>query len=97
MARKGPIRVPQFDPDEPEPMPDLGVTEVMLPAAAIIDAGVEKFLELAKLYWPAKDGFKLTSFDMRNDRQLRMALGLVYMAMLEVSDAARCSTTASDL
>jgi hypothetical protein len=48
----------------------------------VIDAGMLKFTELARLHWPASaGGFKLTSFDIRNDRQLRMTLGLVYMAM----------------
>jgi hypothetical protein len=57
-------------------------SEVVLPKPTIIDAGMAKFHELARQHWPAKEGgFKLTSFDMRNDRQLRYTLGLVFMAM----------------
>jgi len=40
---------------------------------------------MANLYWPAKGG--VISFDPRNKAQLRMALGLVYMAMKEIDDA----------
>jgi hypothetical protein len=81
--RRGPIKFPEYEPggkndaphvDEPPP--------IDLPAPPIIDAGVKEFKKLAKLYWPdVKDGFKLSGFDVKNDRMLRYTLGLVYMAM----------------
>lgn len=80
--RKGPLRVPGIDPDLQINQQTLTDETVDLPPADVIDAGMLKFTELARLHWPASaGGFKLTSFDIRNDRQLRMTLGLVYMAM----------------
>lgn len=70
--------MPPLDSGEPD--------EVNLPPRVVLDAGVAKFAELAKLHWPSKeDGFKLTSFDFKNAQQIRMTLGLVYLAMLDAA------------
>jgi hypothetical protein len=83
-----PVRVPAEITDLTDPYlqnfneekPD----DILLPPPAVIEAGLRKFLEMAALHWPHQQGgFKLTSFDIRNDRQLRMTLGLAYMAMKE--------------
>jgi hypothetical protein len=87
--KRGPIRVPQDDPSSPYAKFDDNdkPEEVTLPPGTVIDVGVAKFLEMAGLHWPNQEGgFKLTSFDIRNDRQLRMTLGLVYIAMLEADE-----------
>lgn len=61
--------------DQPSPH-----VEVMLPARAVLYAGLTKFTELANLNWPDKSG-GLVQFDMKNHQQLQIMLGLVYMAM----------------
>lgn len=88
MAKRGPITVPDFDPEEASRGPAPPATQdVILPCKPVLDAGVEKFTELARLHWPSQDGgFKLTSFDMTNDRMLRITLGLVYQAMRREDD-----------
>lgn len=85
--RRGMIDLPRFHRAQAEPLAeaDLTPTAIDLPAREVIEAGVSKFFEMANLYWPAKGG--VISFDPRNKAQLRMALGLVYMAMKEIDDA----------
>jgi hypothetical protein len=80
--RKGPLLIPDSEDDpatpafgEPEP--------VVLPPRAVIDAGVAKFQEMLRLHWPARESGVSRAFDVTNERQLRMALGLTYMAMRE--------------
>lgn len=88
MPRRGPIRIPDDHDlrDEPQTVRDDIPNEVKLPDKRIIDAGMAKFLEMARLHWPnAEGGFKTVSFDIRNDRQLRMTLALAFMAMLAES------------
>lgn len=81
MPRKGPIRLPNLTAEE-ENRVEIRETTIDLPPWPVIDAGIAKFEEMAKLHWPAPEGgFKLVSFDIRNNQQLRMTLGLVYMAM----------------
>jgi hypothetical protein len=83
---KGPIRVPAPDPIEEMTGPAAEPETVELPANEILDAGVAKFMELANLHWPTRglrEGFLLTSFDIRDSHKLRMTLGLTYMAMKE--------------
>jgi hypothetical protein len=83
--RKGPIRFPDAE-DEPT-APDLGEpATVELPPRYVIDAGVEKFMQMLRLHWPGREGGISKSFDVTNERQLRMALGLTYMAMREAAD-----------
>lgn len=85
--RKGPIHIPDDEPQGVTIITPVDDAPIDLPPKAVIDAGVAKFLELAKLNWPSQEGgFKLISFDMRNDRQLRVTLGLVFMAMREKED-----------
>jgi hypothetical protein len=63
--------------------------DVVLPPHAVIEAGMHKFEELARLHWPSSEpgvGFKSSSFTITNGRQLRMTLGLVYMAMKEAEE-----------
>ena len=64
---------------------------VTLPPAAVLNAGIAKFLEYANLHWPdapRKDkDFRLTSFDYRNDYHLRVTLGMAYAAMKQADDA----------
>jgi hypothetical protein len=83
-ARKGPIKLPEFEPEPVDPQPRPAPTAIDLPPRQVIEAGVAKFLEMASLYWPTNQGgFKMTSFDLKNSQQLAMALGIVYMAMRE--------------
>ena len=88
MPNKKLIDVPRYEPgmrrDAIEEA-DLTPTAVDLPQPAVLDAGVKKFFEMANLYWPSKGG--VITFDPKNRPQLRMALGLVYMAMQEVDNA----------
>lgn len=84
MARRGPIKIPDDLFEEPKEVRDDIPNEVRLPDKRIIDAGMAKFLEMARLHWPnAEGGFKTVSFDIRNDRQLRMTLALAFMAMMQ--------------
>jgi hypothetical protein len=79
MAKRGTVRIPDLE-DEPErEAVDETPSEVVLPAPWVLDAGIKKFYELANLHWPKKD--QSVSFDMRNEKQLRITLGLVYAAM----------------
>jgi len=85
--RRPPIRMPDREEDLPREVYEEAPSEIILPPPPVIDAGAAKFQELAKLHWPSQEGgFKLTGFDMRNDRQLRIMLGLVYMAMREAEN-----------
>ncbi|HEY2105075.1 MAG TPA: hypothetical protein VGH29_04790 [Candidatus Binataceae bacterium] len=84
MARD-PIRLPPVE-DEPA-LPDPGEpATVELPPRHVIDAGVVKFMQMLRLHWPGREGGVSKSFDVTNERQLRMALGLTYMAMREAED-----------
>jgi hypothetical protein len=51
-----------------------------LPDHAILTAGVDKFLELAKIGWPGKDDAFL-AFDYTNAYHLAIVLGLTYNEM----------------
>ena len=80
---RGPIKV-SLPEDEPVEKVERAAMEVLdLPDNPILDAGVAKFMEYANLHWPVAGAgdFKLTSFDYRNEYHLRVALGVVYMAM----------------
>jgi hypothetical protein len=86
-TKRGMIDVPRYDPkaklDPPVEQADMVPTAVDLPPPKVIEAGVEKFMEMANLYWPARGG--VITFDPRNKQQLRMTLGLVYLAMMEAA------------
>jgi len=87
MARRGPVRIPDLE-DEPErDLSNETPAEVVLPPADVLNAGLQKFYELAKLHWPNKD--QSVSFDYKNERMLRVTLGLVYSAM-KSKDVIRC-------
>jgi hypothetical protein len=87
MSRKGPIRIPDAEA-EPGP-PDLGEpVTVELPSRHVLDAGVTKFYEMLRLHWPGREAGISKAFDITNERQLRMALGLTYMAMCD-ADASK--------
>ena len=86
MGKRGPIRIPTDDEIfEREPVDDTDPPEVVLPSTTVIDAGLKRFRELAALHWPQKGGTSV-SFNVSNAMQMRMVLGLVYMAMRTVDD-----------
>jgi hypothetical protein len=83
--RKGPLLIPdaeeeatQAAPGEPEP--------VLLPPKHVVDAGIAEFMRLARLHWPARESGISISFDIKNERQLFLTIGLVYKAMREAED-----------
>lgn len=76
------IKFPGFDEQrDPIDEADMVPTAVDLPPKYVIDAGVRKFIEMAKLYWPSKGG--VVAFDTKNSAQLSLAMGMVYLAMRE--------------
>lgn len=85
--KRGPIKIPDFE-DDPRTHVDIEpLREVLLPPKEVLDAGVAKFYELVKLNWPnSANGFQLVQFDLRNEQQIRITLGAVFMAMRDAAE-----------
>lgn len=69
-------------PPEPpsEPSSDPADQVVNLPPRSVLEAGVDKFLELTHI-GVAKAGEQFAPFDFRNRQLLTMVLGLTYLHM----------------
>jgi hypothetical protein len=67
------------EPAQPE-VPDMLEMAATLPPPLVLQAGVGKFLELAKIGWPGKDDAFL-AFDYTNAYHLSIVLGLTYNEM----------------
>jgi hypothetical protein len=83
--RKGPLRIPDAEEEQPALDPGEPAT-VELPPRHVLDAGIARFGEMMRLHWPSRESGVSKAFDVTNERQLRMALGLTYMAMRDADD-----------
>lgn len=91
MSKGGPIKVMMLkdDPKIDSGFPENAVSDTIeLPSIAVIEAGMKKFREYSNLHWPAgrvigTGELKLASFDHRNDDQLRIALAMTFISMLD--------------
>jgi hypothetical protein len=77
--RRGQFRLPDPDPDPLETKVVDDPEDVLLPSRPVLDAGMQKFAELAALHWPKSGGS--ISFDVKDQPRLMMTLGLVFLAM----------------